>query len=254
MAIWGLILYALFAATGFGWRSYLQWRRTGSTGLRGFHGRPGSLEWLAGAGFVVAIAVGVLAPVVQLAGLLSPIAVLDHPTVRMVGLIAAILGIATTLWAQEAMGASWRIGVDSQEKTTLVDNGVFGWVRNPIFAAMLVFGAGIALIAPNPLALAGFAMLVLAIQLQVRVVEEPYLCRIHGMAYTDYSSRVGRFVPGLGRLQPHSSAGTAHETACREIRSALTLRRGDHHEVEASPSWRCDHPVRPSLASGYQCC
>jgi hypothetical protein len=78
MAIWGLILYALFAATGFGWRSYLQWRRTGSTGLRGFHGRPGSLEWLAGAGFVVAIAVGVLAPVVQLAGLLSPIAVLDH--------------------------------------------------------------------------------------------------------------------------------------------------------------------------------
>jgi protein-S-isoprenylcysteine O-methyltransferase Ste14 len=52
--------------------------------------------------------------------------------VRMVGLIAAILGIATTLWALEALGASWRIGVDTQDKTTLVDNGVFGWVRNPI--------------------------------------------------------------------------------------------------------------------------
>jgi protein-S-isoprenylcysteine O-methyltransferase Ste14 len=139
MAAWALVSYAVFAAAGFGWRSYVQWRRTGSTGMRGFHGRPGSLEWIAGAAFVVAVVIGVLAPVLQLAGVVHPISALSHPLVYVVGLVAAVLGIGGTLWAQEAMGDSWRIGVDSAETTLLVDTGVFGRVRNPIFTAMLVF-------------------------------------------------------------------------------------------------------------------
>ena len=42
-------------------------------------------------------------------------------------------------------------------------------------------------------------LLVAAVQLQVRVVEEPYLRRVHGRVYRGYAARVGRFVPGLGR-------------------------------------------------------
>lgn len=48
--------FAVFALLGFGWRSSLQHRRTGSTGFRGVNGRVGSAEWFAGAGFVVAMA------------------------------------------------------------------------------------------------------------------------------------------------------------------------------------------------------
>lgn len=198
MAIGALALYVVFVATGFGWRSYRQRRRTGSTGMRGFHGRPGSLEWLAGAGFVAAIVMGALAPILQLTGVLSPVEVLHHPAVGVVGAIAAVSGIAATLWAQEAMGDSWRIGVDATERTELIDTGVFGWARNPIFTAMLVFAAGVTLMAPNVLALAGFGLLVATIELQVRVVEEPYLSATHGRAYRDYAARVGRFVPGVG--------------------------------------------------------
>src|SRR4029077_2765008 len=50
-----LVLFAIFAALGFGWRSWEQRRRTGSTGFRGVSGRPGSAEWFAGVGFVVAV-------------------------------------------------------------------------------------------------------------------------------------------------------------------------------------------------------
>jgi len=199
MTIAALALYGVFIVSGFGWRSYRQWRRTGSTGMRGFHGRPGSLEWLAGVGFVVAIVIGVVAPVLQLAGVLSPVAVLDHPAIGILGGIAGVLGIAATLWAQESMGDSWRIGVDASETTQLVDGGVFGLVRNPIFTAMLVFGLGVALMAPNGLALFGFGLLLVAIELQVRVVEEPYLRSTHGRRYADYAVRVGRFIPGVGR-------------------------------------------------------
>lgn len=199
MPVTALALYLVFAAVGFGWRSWTQRRRTGSTGFRGVSGRPGSLDWWAGVGFVGAILAGAAAPLLQLSGILTPIGILHTPAVQATGLVAAIAGFAGTLYAQHGMGESWRIGVDPGETTLLVRTGVFGWVRNPIFTAMLVFAAGIALIAPNSLALAAFVVLLAAIELQVRVVEEPYLARIHGHAYIDYRAEVGRFVPGIGR-------------------------------------------------------
>ena len=43
MPVVALVLFAVFAALGFGWRSWEQRRRTGSTGFRGVSGRPGSV-------------------------------------------------------------------------------------------------------------------------------------------------------------------------------------------------------------------
>jgi protein-S-isoprenylcysteine O-methyltransferase Ste14 len=57
--------------------------------------------------------------------------------------------------------------------------------RNPIFTAMMVFGFGIALVTPNLVAVAGFLLPVTTIELQVRIVEEPYLLTVHGDAYRD---------------------------------------------------------------------
>lgn len=134
-----LALFTVFLVVGFGWRSVEQRRRTGSTGFRGVSGRPGSLEWWAGVGFVLAIACAVLAPVLQMVGVVSPLAVADRPEVVFTGVLVAAAGIAATVYAQLAMGDSWRIGVDPGERTTLVRTGVFGLVRNPIFTAMIPF-------------------------------------------------------------------------------------------------------------------
>ena len=100
-----------------------------------------------------------------------------------------------------AMGESWRIGVDETATTELVVDGPFALVRNPIFAAMLPASTGLALMVPSWVAGAGLAALVLALELQVRVVEEPYLLRAHGERYASYAARVGRFLPGIGRLR-----------------------------------------------------
>jgi protein-S-isoprenylcysteine O-methyltransferase Ste14 len=61
---------------------------------------------------------------------------------------------------------------------------------------------------PNPVAVTGAVLTVIGIEVQVRLVEERYLCRVHGLAYIDYASRVGRLIPGLGRHRAESQYQT----------------------------------------------
>jgi protein-S-isoprenylcysteine O-methyltransferase Ste14 len=196
-----LTLYALYMLLAFGVRTLLHWRATGSSGFKGISGAPGSAEWFAGLLFALAIALGVTAPALALLGAVPPIAALDVRPLNWTGLVLALAGIALTLHAQMAMGTSWRIGVDPDERTELVTSGPFALVRNPIFATMIPTGLGLALMVPSAVALLGFAALVIALELQVRLVEEPYLLAQHGEAYRAYARRTGRFLPGIGRLE-----------------------------------------------------
>jgi protein-S-isoprenylcysteine O-methyltransferase Ste14 len=192
--------YAVYMALAFGLRTAIQLRRTGGSGFEGVSGRPGSAEWWAGVLFVVAIAVGIAAPVLALVDVVEPIGALDNGVVHVAGIALFGVGLAGTLAAQVAMGDSWRIGVDEQATTELVTSGPFAFVRNPIFAAMLPASAGLALMVPSVVAFGGLAALIVALELQVRVVEEPYLLRVHGDRYARYAARVGRFAPGVGRI------------------------------------------------------
>lgn len=193
--------YVVYLGLAFGRRSILQRRATGSSGFIGTSGQPGSPEWLAGVLFVIAIVVGVLAPALAATGVLEPIEGLDRRGVHVTGIMLSVVGIAATLYAQVAVGSSWRIGVDPGERTQLVTAGTFALVRNPIFSAMIPTALGLVLMVPSIVAMVGFSALVLALELQVRVVEEPYLMRAQGRAYSDYSARTGRFLPGIGMLR-----------------------------------------------------
>lgn len=194
-----LVLYAVFALSAFGWRTWLQWRRTGDTGLR-MHAKPGTIQWWAKLGFVAALLAGLAAPIAGLAGL-DPLDVLDSDALQVIGTVLAVAGIALTVAAQWQMGASWRIGVDPSERTGLVTGGVFGMVRNPIFTAMLVTAVGFMLMVGNVVAVVGLVALIVALEVQVRAVEEPYLTATHGPDYRSYASSAGRFLPGVGRLR-----------------------------------------------------
>jgi protein-S-isoprenylcysteine O-methyltransferase Ste14 len=201
MATLALLLYAVYLALAFGLRILIQLRRTGSTGFHGLGGRPGSAEWTAGVGFTVALLVGAAAPLLALLDLVEPFGALDVVAVHVVGFVFAVAGIAATFYAQVAMGASWRIGVDPGERTKLVTSGPFALVRNPIFGAMLPTALGLTLLVPSWVAFIGLVGLMLALELQVRIVEEPYLLSVHREEYAAYSARVGRFLPGVGRIR-----------------------------------------------------
>ncbi|EID14988.1 protein-S-isoprenylcysteine methyltransferase [Mycolicibacterium phlei RIVM601174] len=155
--------------------------------------------------------VGVGAPAAALAGL-APLRFADHLLVHATGIAVAVVGIGLTLQAQLGLGASWRIGVDETERTELVTGGPFAIVRNPIFTTLLLTLTGLTLMVPNPIAIAGLLIAIAGIQLQVREVEEPYLRRVHGHTYRDYTTRVGRFLPWLGRTRDETNDAARHYT------------------------------------------
>ncbi|MGB3829743.1 MAG: methyltransferase, partial [Ornithinimicrobium sp.] len=95
------------------------------------------------------------------------------------------------------------IGVDTAERTDLITHVLFAWIRNPNFTALLVIHLGTTMMAPTWIAIIALVALALACQVQVRLVEEPYLLATHTTTYPKYAARAGRFVPLLGRLHRH---------------------------------------------------
>ena len=193
--LWGLYgLLALVVPVS------LQLRRTGSTGLKGPGGVPGSVEWIAGAGLLVALGLGVAAPIMALNDVVEPIDALDGTGAHVAGIVAYALGLALVVFSQQWMGRSWRVGVDESEGTELVLGGPFRFIRNPIFTGLLVMSVGFTLMVPSIVSFASTALLLVSLEMQTRLVEEPYLTRVHGEAYRVWARRVGRFVPGAGRI------------------------------------------------------
>jgi protein-S-isoprenylcysteine O-methyltransferase Ste14 len=181
-------------------RVAIQLRRTGSTGLIGLRKGAGLLEWLSGLLFIGGMAMAIVSLQLVLQDSLNPIESLDVDGLHVIGIALAAAGGLAVFAAQLGMGASWRIGVSEDQGTDLVTTGWFTLVRNPIYAAMIVGWTGFALIVPTWLAFAAVVVIAIGLELQVRFVEEPYLLRTHGDEYARYASRVGRFVPSVGRL------------------------------------------------------
>ncbi len=199
MAITALCLYITWAILAFGWRTVVQYRRTGDTGLR-LHAKANTPQWWAKIGFIVAIVLGFAAPIAAVSGL-EVVAALDERWLQVTGIVVTVIGITVTVVAQLAMGESWRIGVDNEERTDLITGGAIALARNPIFTAMFVTAVGLAMTIPNVISIVGVLALSVALELQVRRVEEPYLLVAQGDRYRVYASLVGRFLPGIGRIR-----------------------------------------------------
>jgi protein-S-isoprenylcysteine O-methyltransferase Ste14 len=98
-----------------------------------------------------------------------------------------------TILAQAQMRESWRIGIDTEHPTELVQSGVFKFSRNPIFVGMTVTLLGLFLVIPNVGTLVTLLVGSILIGIQVRL-EEEYLTRVHGEKYLEYRRGVRRWI------------------------------------------------------------
>jgi protein-S-isoprenylcysteine O-methyltransferase Ste14 len=198
LAIWMLVAFGVLT---FGVRVVIQLRRTGRTGLIGLREGAGAADWGSGILFIGGMAMGVASPVLVLDDTLDPISALDVDALHAIGIVLGAAGGLAVFAAQLGMGESWRIGVSDEERTDLVTRGWFAVCRNPIYTSMIVGWFGLALIVPTSLGIAAVVVIAVGLEIQVRLVEEPYLVRTHDKEYGAYAARVGRFIPGVGRLK-----------------------------------------------------
>jgi protein-S-isoprenylcysteine O-methyltransferase Ste14 len=196
-AVAAAVSLVAFMLIVFGGRVLLQVVRTGETGLR-FRSAPSSAAFFANLVWAL-VTVGFLsAPALDHFDVIDP---LVQPPPIECGLSLAAIGILLAFISQVTMGESWRIGVKPDEKTALVTRGPYALVRNPIYSAVAIFLFGVLLLVPNAVMIGAFIVALVDVEVQVRVVEEPYLLQTHGDDFRAYARRVGRFVPFIGRLR-----------------------------------------------------
>ena len=192
------------AAIAFLWRPWLQRRRYGHSGIalfrsrdRGQHLRDALLVLL----FLFLLAQALIA---AFAPASLALALADRRAAAGVrdaaGIALLIAGLALLVSAQLQLGASWRIGIDVAARPGLVTSGIYARSRNPIFLALLLIVAGYMLLIPTFLSAVLLAATYIGTRLQIHA-EESYLLRAYGDQYRAYASRVGRLVPGLGKLE-----------------------------------------------------
>lgn len=129
---------------------------------------------------------------------LSFINALYIPFGLIIGLTLALAGYAGTLWCYKTLGDSWRLGVDSKAKTVLVNQGIYRFVRHPIYLFQIIILIGIAWLLPTPFSLAILLIHFVCVSIMA-MDEEEYLMKTHGSEYREYFLNTGRFLPKLKR-------------------------------------------------------
>lgn len=125
-------------------------------------------------------------------------AVSDNEALSWTAFAIAAMAFAATWICWHKMGTSWRMGIDPNERTQLVFNGPFAYVRNPIYGLSSLLMLMTMVVLCSPLMLVMGVLHLAFLQWEVRR-EEKALIALHGSAYADYFARVGRFFPKLVR-------------------------------------------------------
>ena len=191
-----LAYFTVFFVCAFALRSLLVWRRTGinplvlpeSDDAYGYVARAFKLSIAA-----CAAVVGVIALSDRADAWLGAWPLLQSGLARTIGWALLGVSLAWVLIAQAQMGVSWRIGIDTEHATPLVQHGLFGRSRNPIFLSMRIDLLALLLVFPSAATLALLVAGEVLIQVQVRL-EEKHLEGLHGQAYRDYRARVRRWL------------------------------------------------------------
>ncbi len=191
-----LFLFVLaFYLLAFVFRSYLLWKNTGINPLtfdktddaHGFNGKLFKLISILGLVVIIIYSFGG-----EWSTYLLPFWYLEKDLIQIVGLIIMHLAFIWILIAQLQMSNSWRIGIDYENRTNLIVNGLFSISRNPIFLGVLFVDLGLFLTVPNAFTLLILVWSYTVIQTQVRL-EEAFLVESHGSIYKHYYKTVKRW-------------------------------------------------------------
>jgi protein-S-isoprenylcysteine O-methyltransferase Ste14 len=88
---------------------------------------------------------------------------------------------------------SWRVGVLEDQRTDLVETGIYRFTRNPYFLSYLLMFAAYTVLLQNIILLV-LTLIAFAANHAMVLKEEQHLTRQHGDAYRRYMERVRRYI------------------------------------------------------------
>jgi protein-S-isoprenylcysteine O-methyltransferase Ste14 len=124
----------------------------------------------------------------------APLPVGGRPAVAFVGAAIAALGLALSFAGVTAVIRHRTTIVPHHPVATLITSGVYRVSRNPMYTGLAIAYAGIALLSGSWWPLALWPVVIVAVRQLVIRPEEQYLTERFGQTYTDYQSRVRRWL------------------------------------------------------------
>ncbi len=113
-------------------------------------------------------------------------------------IVLALAGAAFAVLGVTGLGPALTASPVPRAHASLVTTGVYGLARHPIYTGLMVGGLGLTMFGASPWHVTAWVALVLLLSAKTRW-EERMLMAEHP-DYRDYAARVGRFVPGVGRI------------------------------------------------------
>jgi protein-S-isoprenylcysteine O-methyltransferase Ste14 len=110
------------------------------------------------------------------------------------GLLLLLISIILCWIFSSHLKDSWRVGVHEDQKTVLIKDGIYVYVRNPYFVSYFVMYLSLILIRPSLVLLALVIFNVIIFHRMV-LKEEAYLLKTHGKEYEKYKAETGRYLP-----------------------------------------------------------
>ncbi len=138
--------------------------------------------------FVICVACGALAHAV------CPYRLPLEPWFRWVGGVSCLIAGWLALWGQRTMKAAGTNVRPSLPALAIVAAGPFAFTRNPLYLALIGLFMGIGLALRSPAFLALLAPLALVLHFGVVLREERYLEAKFANVYSDYKTKVRRWI------------------------------------------------------------
>jgi protein-S-isoprenylcysteine O-methyltransferase Ste14 len=118
-----------------------------------------------------------------------------HPVQGWLGVIVLVAALVLFRVTHKQLGRNWSVTLETRTEHKLVTDGVYAWVRHPMYSSFLLSAIAQALLLANWIAgPAGLVVFAVLFSYRARR-EEAMMTEAFGDAYRDFMRRTARIVP-----------------------------------------------------------
>lgn len=121
-----------------------------------------------------------------------------RPWMGWVGLVLELAFLVLFYQSHRQLGRNWSVSLEIRDDHRLVTDGLYRYVRHPMYSAFWLWGLAQLFLLPNWIAGPAGAVGVAILYVYRVPKEEAMMRQTFGSAYDDYAARTGRVFPRFG--------------------------------------------------------